>query len=144
IALLIAIIYLAVRLRLRALHQRAAQLEAMVQQRTAELAEKVDQLHDSEQRALAASRAKSAFLANMSHELRTPLNGVLGFAQLMARRRDRDGEDRQHLATILRSGEHLLDLINDVLSLSKIEAGGVALSLRPFDLGALVEDTANL
>jgi signal transduction histidine kinase/CheY-like chemotaxis protein/ligand-binding sensor domain-containing protein len=144
IALLIAIIYLIIRLRMRALHQRAAALEATVQQRTAELAEKVEQLHDSEQRALAASRAKSAFLANMSHELRTPLNGVLGFAQLLNRRKERDTEDREGLAIIMKSGEHLLNLINDVLSLSKIEAGRVTLDREPFDLETLVHDVESV
>ncbi len=144
IALLIAIIYLIVRLRMRALHQRAATLEATVRERTAELAEKVEQLHDSEQRALAASRAKSAFLANMSHELRTPLNGVLGFAQLLNRRKERDAEDREGLAIIMKSGEHLLNLINDVLSLSKIEAGHVTLDREPFDLETLVHDVESV
>jgi len=136
-ALLIGLIYLAVRLRLRALHHRAAMLEATVRERTAELRE-------SEQRALAASRAKSAFLANMSHELRTPLNGVLGFAQLLARRKNRDAEDREGLDIIMRSGEHLLGLINDVLSLSKIEAGRVTLEQEPFDLGTLMHDVENV
>jgi signal transduction histidine kinase/DNA-binding response OmpR family regulator/ligand-binding sensor domain-containing protein len=144
IALLIGLIYLAVRLRLRALRHHAAMLEVTVHQRTAELAEKVDQLHESEQRALAASHAKSAFLANMSHELRTPLNGVLGFAQLLARRKNRDAEDREGLAVIMKSGEHLLNLINDVLSLSKIEAGRVNLSETVFDLRGLVRDVEDV
>jgi signal transduction histidine kinase/CheY-like chemotaxis protein/ligand-binding sensor domain-containing protein len=144
IALLIAIIYLIVRLRMRALHQRAQALEATVRQRTAELAEKVEQLHDSEQRALAASRAKSAFLANMSHELRTPLNGVLGFAQLLNRRKERDADDREGLGIIMKSGEHLLNLINDVLSLSKIEAGRVTLDREPFDVVTLVHDVESV
>src|SRR5207244_12968848 len=116
-----------VRLRLRALRRHAAALEETIHERTGQLAEKVELLQKSEQRALAASRAKSSFLANMSHELRTPLNGVLGFAQLLARRRNRDAEDREGLEIIMKSGEHLLGLINDVLSLSKIEAGRVTL-----------------
>src|SRR5581483_4462363 len=90
------------------------------------------------------SRAKSAFLANMSHELRTPLNGILGFAQLLARRAPRDAEDRQGLQVILKSGEHLLGLINDVLSLSKIEAGRIALDATVFDLATLVHDTLDV
>jgi signal transduction histidine kinase/DNA-binding response OmpR family regulator/sugar lactone lactonase YvrE len=144
IALLLALIYLAVRMRLRALRHHAAMLEAIVHERTAELAEKVDLLHDSEQRALAATRAKSAFLANMSHELRTPLNGVLGFAQLLARRKDRDAEDREGLDIIMKSGEHLLGLINDVLSLSKIEAGRVTLEHNVFEVETLVHDVENV
>jgi signal transduction histidine kinase/CheY-like chemotaxis protein/ligand-binding sensor domain-containing protein len=141
---LLAIIYLAVRLRVRALHRHAAKLEEIVRQRTAELAQTVDQLRDSEQRALAASRAKSAFLANMSHELRTPLNGILGFAQILSRRKDRDADDREGLNIIARSGEHLLGLINDVLSLSKIEAGRVTLEREVFELQALLNDVENV
>jgi signal transduction histidine kinase/CheY-like chemotaxis protein/ligand-binding sensor domain-containing protein len=139
-ALLSLLIYGAVRLRLRALRRHAAMLEETVQERTAQLAEKMEALRESEQRALSASRAKSAFLANMSHELRTPLNGVLGFAQLLARRKDRDAEDREGLGVIMSSGEHLLSLINDVLSLSKIEAGSVTLEKTDFDPRRVLRD----
>jgi signal transduction histidine kinase/CheY-like chemotaxis protein/ligand-binding sensor domain-containing protein len=138
--LLALLIYGAVRLRLRALRRHAAMLEATVRERTAQLAEKVEALRESEQRAQAASRAKSAFLANMSHELRTPLNGVLGFAQLLSRRRGRDAEDREGLGVIMSSGEHLLSLINDVLSLSKIEAGSVTLEKGELDPRKVVRD----
>lgn len=133
VVLLVLFVYAAIRWRVRALHRRAEMLEATVAERTAQLGEKVRQLAESEQRALAASRAKSAFLANMSHELRTPLNGVLGFAQLLSRRKSRDAEDREGLAVIMKSGEHLLGLINDVLSLSKIEAGRITLDETAFD-----------
>jgi signal transduction histidine kinase/DNA-binding response OmpR family regulator len=144
LALIALAIYGAVRLRLRALKQHAAMLEATIQERTAQLAEKVELLGQSEQRALAASKAKSAFLANMSHELRTPLNGVLGFAQLLARRKNRDAEDREGLDVIMKSGEHLLGLINDVLSLSKIEAGRVSLEESPFHLEKLIRDVEDV
>jgi ligand-binding sensor domain-containing protein/signal transduction histidine kinase len=108
----------AARLRTRVLARRNAALQALVRQRTAELDQKVEELRVSEHRALAASDAKSVFIANMSHELKTPLNAVLGFAQLMDRRKERDAEDREHLGAIRRSGEQLLGLINDILSLS--------------------------
>lgn len=144
LALLFATVFAGVRMRLRSLRRHAAMLEATVEERTAQLAEKVELLHESEQRALAASSAKSAFLANMSHELRTPLNGVLGFAQLLARRKNRDAEDQEGLAVIMKSGEHLLGLINDVLSLSKIEAGRVTLEQAPFDLLKLVKDAEDV
>lgn len=93
---------------------------------------------EAHERAEQASRAKSAFVASMSHELRTPLHAVLGFAQLMARRPGRDSEDREHLAAIGRGGEHLLRLINDVLSLAKIEAGQLSQNVEDFDLQALL------
>jgi signal transduction histidine kinase/FixJ family two-component response regulator len=92
----------------------------------------------------AANRAKSAFLANMSHELRTPLNAILGFSQLMMRESltgeaGLTAEQQENLETIGRSGEHLLGLINDVLELSKIEAGRVELQKESFDLHRLLD-----
>ncbi len=82
----------------------------------------------------AANQAKSVFLANMSHELRTPLNAILGYSQLMARHNHTTAEQRQCLETIGRSGEHLLGLINDILTMSKIEAGRITLQESVFDL----------
>jgi PAS domain S-box-containing protein len=86
----------------------------------------------------AANRAKSEFLANMSHELRTPLNTILGFAQLMMREGRLDHQSLAHLNIVNRSGEHLLDLINDVLEMSKIEAGRVSLHRSSFNLHRLL------
>ncbi len=136
----------AFRRRLRSVRRRNLELEEVISARTRELGEAVLRLKESEQTALQAkdaalqaSRAKSTFLANMSHELRTPLNAVIGFAQVLERRESLKGEDRESLRIIHRSGEHLLSLINDVLSLSKIEAGALALVRRPFDLPALLE-----
>ena len=85
-----------------------------------------------------ANRAKSKFLANMSHELRTPLNAILGFSELMTRDPNLTLEQQRNLATIGRSGEHLLTLINNVLELSKIEAGNVELQLENFDLSRML------
>ncbi len=102
------------------------------------------ELRASEARAQAANHAKSAFLSNMSHELRTPLNAILGYAQLMNRRTERGPEDRDQLGRILSAGEHLLSLINDVLSLSKIESGGLELRLGSFRTLALVESVVDL
>src|SRR5437764_6221118 len=87
-----------------------------------------------------ANRAKSVFLANMSHEIRTPMNAILGFSQLMLRDQDLTPRQCQYLATINRSGEHLLALINDILEMSKIEAGRTTLNLSTFDLPALLKD----
>ena len=125
------------------LELRERELLALVDERTMRLTEALADAQRAREEAVAqraraedASRAKSLFLANMSHELRTPLAGVLGFANLMDRTPERSPEDRHHLDVIQRSGEHLLELINDVLSLSKIEAGRSTLQHAPFDLPA--------
>jgi two-component system sensor histidine kinase/response regulator len=86
-----------------------------------------------------ANRAKSTFLANMSHELRTPLNAILGFAQLMERDAALTPRQRESLTIINRSGEHLLNLINDVLEMSRIEAGRITLNLASFNLHQLLQ-----
>lgn len=116
------------------LKQAGAQLGVALQQ-----AELLSQLRESKNKAEAASQAKSSFLANMSHELRTPLNAILGFSQLLARDENLTAEQKQTLNTINRSGSHLLTLINDVLEMSKIEAGKVALNRKNFDLLHLLD-----
>ena len=97
------------------------------------------QLELKAKEAEAANRAKSLFLANMSHELRTPLNAILGFSQLMVRDANLSPENKASLGIINRSGEHLLNLINDVLEMSKIEAGKITLNNAPFDLHRLLQ-----
>ncbi|MEW5744383.1 MAG: response regulator [Nitrospirota bacterium] len=94
----------------------------------------------AKERAEAASRAKSQFLANMSHEIRTPMNAVLGFAQIMGSDAELTAAQRKYLDAICTNGEHLLALINDILEMSKIEAGRVSLMNADFDLHALVGD----
>ncbi|MFP4393920.1 MAG: MASE3 domain-containing protein [Anaerolineales bacterium] len=95
-------------------------------------------LREAKDAAEAANRAKSIFLANMSHELRTPLNAILGFSQLMARDMRLEAEQQENLDIISQSGEHLLALINDVLTMSKIEAGRIILNEKTFDLFRLL------
>ncbi len=104
-----------------------AQLLAQTQSQSQELQAAVNA-------ADAANLAKSEFLANMSHELRTPLNAILGFTQIMSRENSLSSEHQQHLAIINRAGEHLLNLINDILEMSKIEAGRTNLNITSFDL----------
>jgi signal transduction histidine kinase len=93
-----------------------------------------------------ASRHKSEFLANMSHELRTPLNAIIGFSEVLHERMFGEINEKQaeYLGDILQSGQHLLSLINDILDLSKIEAGRMELELSDFDLPGTIEGTLTL
>jgi signal transduction histidine kinase/CheY-like chemotaxis protein len=114
--------------------RHAEELEGKVESRTRELQEANRRLEE-------ASRHKSEFLANMSHELRTPLNAIIGFTRLVMRRAKDVLPDKQHenLEKILISAEHLLKLINDVLDLSKVEAGRMEVRPVTVDLSALVD-----
>ncbi|MDY7013548.1 MAG: response regulator, partial [Cyanobacteriota bacterium] len=125
------------RLAEQALLKTNEQLEQRVQDRTAELAK-------AKKAAEAANEAKSTFLANMSHELRSPLNAILGFSQLMLRSSSLPLEHRENVNIINSSGEHLLTLINQVLDLSKIEAGRTTLNPKNFDLYRLLSDLEDM
>jgi signal transduction histidine kinase/CheY-like chemotaxis protein len=112
-------------------------LETIVQDRT-------KALEEEKEKAEASNRAKSAFLANMSHELRTPLNAILGFSTLMTQSSDIPETEKDNLKIINHSGEHLLQLVNDVLDMSKIEAGHVRLDAEDFDLGELIRNITDM
>ena len=107
------------------------ELEERVRTRTAELASARD-------RAVAANNAKSAFLANMSHELRTPLTAIIGYSEILLREVDSDSRTAEELGKIEAWGKHLLALINDILDLSKIEAGRMEIDRQSFDVAELV------
>jgi two-component system sensor histidine kinase/response regulator len=104
----------------------------------------LDEREQAVQAAEAANKAKSVFLANMSHELRTPMNAILGFAQLLQRDPDLTDNQKEKLATIARSGDHLLTLINDILEMSRIEAGQTSLNPADFDLPQLLDNVVSL
>ncbi len=105
-----------------------------------ELKKAEEELRIAKETAEAANKAKSVFLSNMSHELRTPMNAILGFSQLMLRDSELSDAQQKNINTINRSGEHLLALINDVLEMSKIEAGHVELKEVNFDIHQMLED----
>ena len=127
-----------------------AQLETIVSQRTQELEAINDQLRHSNEEleaarstALEMAQARAAFLANMSHEIRTPLNGLLGMLALCLDS-PLNAEQHQQLSIAHDSGKVLVELLNDILDLSKFDAGQLELEHIAFDLGTLIEDTANL
>lgn len=134
-----------------ALLESERRLEERVLERTAELERKNGLLVQSQlelgvarDKALEASRAKSAFLANMSHELRTPLNAIIGYSEMLQEEASDSGQDDfvPDLKKVHGAGKHLLNLINDILDLSKIEAGKMELYLENFDAAQVVQEVA--
>ncbi len=115
-------------------------LEKLVGERTAALNLEIEERKRAQEEAVSANQAKSVFLANMSHEIRTPMNAILGFSQILQSDAGLNEKQRRQINTISRSGEHLLNIINDILEISKIEAGRMTFKPVVFDLYALLED----
>ena len=126
-----------------ALRRARDDLEIKVRERTQELREEVAERKSVQDEATRANQAKSEFLSSMSHELRTPLNAILGFAQLLRDYSDEPLSEEQsiHVEQILDGGKHLLGLINEVLDLSRVEAGRLNLSLESIDLAKIVSES---
>jgi len=121
-----------------------ASVEETVRVRTAELARTTEELREAKDAAEVANQAKSTFLASMSHELRTPLNAIIGYAEMLEEEAADAGQGGllPDLGKIRSAGRHLLGVINDVLDLSKIEAGRTELYLETFSIGTLVDEVA--
>jgi len=118
------------------------QSQAAEAKHAARLSQTITELDEARRRAEEGTRAKSAFLANMSHELRTPLNAILGYSEMLSEDAAADGNDSAvaDLGRILQSGRHLLGLINDILDLSKVEAGHMELIIEELSLTELIRE----
>ncbi len=126
--------------------QAEAQADAIVHSAEIihELEETKQSLHHAREQAESANRAKSQFLANMTHEIRTPLNSILGFADIMRRGSVSPGDTAEYLEIIVNSGRHLVELVDEVLDVSKVETGRMEIERQPCELRAVIKEVVGL
>ncbi|WP_324282487.1 ATP-binding protein [Cyanobacterium aponinum UTEX 3221] len=127
-----------------AFNEMTSEIQELVQNLEEKVKDRTKELSEAKDKAEVANQAKSEFLANMSHELRTPLNAILGFAQIMRKSPTLPEEHQESIEIINRSGEHLLTLINNILDLSKIEAGKITLNKENIDLYKLLDEIEDI
>jgi signal transduction histidine kinase/ActR/RegA family two-component response regulator len=125
------------------LDSRKAEVEEANRTLERKVRERTSQLNEAKERAEQSDKLKSAFLANMSHEIRTPMNGILGFSQLLLETEDKE-ELQEFIEVINKNGNHLLALINDIIDISKVEAGMLSLSSNEFSINELLDEVNEL
>lgn len=146
IAAVLLLVYAGYRFRVNSIEKRSRELERQVHIRTAELETANRELGQANEKLKDLERLKSLFIASMSHELRTPLNSIIGFSSILLQEwtGPLNPEQKDNLSCVLRSGKHLLALINDVIDVSKIEAGNLEPSIEEFDLAGVIEEAISV